>query len=297
MIEAHSNPRVSRRALAAGAAWSVPVVGLTSATPALAASYGPIITGNVCQLFYGKGDINKQEHSIFLGVTSSSGTIPAATVVSWTVCVDPITNPDGGTTWTLPTREYPQGTSATDTSGDWFFSYETATASPSIPGTALSIGASQTGAKCFVVKVTFNKARTTSFCAAIVWTDIYTLRPASTITITSNGYISGPAQGGGTGGLKYKAARRYPTTIKTSGRTPHIFQSKSGSQTCWPPVSTAVGMQSDGADDVVCYPAKPSGLTTPCSWNGKMCDSDPAGVCTPPYTAAVAGQTNIPQYC
>lgn len=245
----------SRRQVATGALWAVPTVVMSTAAPSLAAS-SAVITGKVCKLFYGSGTVNYQTHSIYWGVTSDTGTIPAGTVVKFTVIVDPSTNPDGLTGWDVPTNEYPAGYSVTSTAGPWYISYSPAR------GTAL------TGSQSFTVVITFNEAYVGSFCAASIWNDTFTLRPASTISI-SGATVTGAASAG-TSGLSYQAARRYPNSINSTGRLPHVFISKSGLQSCYPPVQWSIVLSKTGADNVTTYP---SGYTvpSPCTWDGLTC--------------------------
>lgn len=277
----------TRRTLAKGAAWSLPAVMVAVAAPAFAASQYPTVTGRVCQLFYGSGTTNVQTHSIFWGITSSSGVIPAGTIVSYKVCVTP---PSTSDTWTIPTNEYPSGYSPTATNGPWYISYRNATDTG-----AISSGTMQTGPQCFTVRVTFNQAYTGSFCAASIWNDTFTLRPASAIDITENGVIAGPAITGGPGTLKYTAARRYPKSINSSGRTPHYYTSKSGVQSCYPAVQYAVELSNTGADNVTCYPSG-TVVPTPCSWDGLGC-SGTTGLCAPRSGGPQSGQYTQPAQC
>lgn len=103
------NQGVSRRSLAAGAAWAVPAIAIASAAPAMALSAG--VQGSICRLFYGDGTINTQTHSMYLGVTTTNGIIPKDTVISWTVCVT------GGGSGTGGTNEYP--TTNYSANGSW----------------------------------------------------------------------------------------------------------------------------------------------------------------------------------
>ncbi|MFZ2503371.1 MAG: hypothetical protein WAW88_11935, partial [Nocardioides sp.] len=84
MTASETSGGMTRRSLARGAAWTLPVVAMAAPAPAFAAS-PPKITGTVCALFYGSGTINLQVHTITLGLTSDTGTIPAGTVMTWTV--------------------------------------------------------------------------------------------------------------------------------------------------------------------------------------------------------------------
>lgn len=290
----------SRRSLAKGAAWAVPTVALAAGAPAMAASPVPTTIGStVCDLFYGGGTVNQQTHSIFFSFTSTSGIIPAGTTVTQQVCVDPSTNPDGLRDWKIPTNTYPGGSTSTSTDGAWYIHYTTT------GGTPLTAGTTMTGAQCFNVLFTFNQdvSTTTMGCLnGIIWNDIYTLRPASTITVTSNTSVTGPTgvSAAASGSLGYRSARRVPTTINTAGRLSMKFTSKSGSQSCYPQVEMSQMLQSDGADDVVCYPSGTNITTSRCNWTdgtSTTCAASSTGLCTPPYKGAVSGQTTIPQMC
>ena len=247
--------KLSRRNVAATALWATPVVIASVPAPAMAAS-NVIITANVCELFYGSGTINVQTHSIYWGISSDTGTIPAGTVVTYSVTVDPTTNPDGLTDWEIPTNMYPGGYTVTSTNGPWYISYSPAR------GTAM------TGTQTFTVTITFNQDYVGNFCAASIWNDTYTLRPASTIT------ISGPTVTGalsaGSMGLKYRSARRYPTAINSTGRLPRVFQTKVGTQSCFPPVQYSILLSRTGFDNVTTYPSGTT-LTNPCAWDGLGC--------------------------
>lgn len=280
-----SRPQLSRRSVAKGAAWAVPVVAAASQAPALAAS-SDVITANVCQLFYGSASNSYQTHSIYWGISSSSGTIPAGTVVSYQVTVD--TSTASTTSWNIPSNEYPSGYTATDTTGPWYISYTPAR------GTAM------TGTQTFTVSVTFNQAYTGSFCAASVWTSgtSYNLASGATITIAGGTVTGGAgAVSAGASGLKYQSARRYPTSINSGGRSPQYFQSKSGVQTCYPPTQYSVLLSNTGFDNVTCYPTNtniPSAAR--CTWGTTSCSASPTGLCTPVSGGVQSGQLTT-SYC
>ena len=90
------------RSIAKGDAWATPAIAIGATAPAFAASaHKPTISGSICQLFYGSGTINQQTHSMYLGITTTTGTIPAGTTISWTICVS-----GGGGTSEVPTTNY-----------------------------------------------------------------------------------------------------------------------------------------------------------------------------------------------
>lgn len=277
---------ISRRSVAKGAMWSVPAVAVASAAPAMAVSGPATIGAAVCNLFYGTGTINNQYHTIFFQLSSNTGTIPAGSVITNQVCVDPSTDPAGGTTWNIPTSTYPAN-------NDFAISFTDSNGNPVSSGTQMS------GSQCFNVVFTFNNDVDPSKYGClngIVWNDVYQLRPASTITVTQNASVTGSTSAG-TGSVKYKASRRYPNTVNNNGRLPHTFINKSGTITCFTSVSSSQQLQSDGADDVVCYPTGTNITTARCTWGTSTCAPSTTGLCTPPYKGAVSGQTNIPAMC
>ncbi len=157
---------------------------------------------------------------------------------------------------------------------------------------------------CFTATITFNSERhgggsgsTVESAPALIWTDIYTIRPAATVTVTSNAPTNttpGAIVSAGSGTLSYTAARRHPGAINTTDRVPHTFLTKSGTQTCYPSVDSSQVLQSDGADDVVCFPSGTNITTAKCTWDGKFCNPSTSGLCTPPYKAAVSGRRRSP---
>ena len=260
---------VSRRSVAIGAAWAVPAVAFAGAAPAFAASRRTV-TGTICRLFYGSGTINYQVHSVYLGVTSSDGIIPAGTVLTWTFTVSGGGSGTGGNNL-IPTTNY-------SANGSWTMTLSQAT------GTAI------TGT--FTATLTFNADYNTgagpggTWCApALVWTDIYTIRPGASLSVTSTGSLP-TNKGTFTGGsLSYTVARRHPTSINTSGRTPHVNVSKSGAQACYPEIQWSRLLSYDGYDNVTTYPAGTT-VPNPCTWSVTSC-SGTTGLSTPRAGATV----------
>lgn len=231
----------------------------------------------VCSLFSGAGSTNYQTHQIYLGITSSSGVIPKGTKISWTICVS--ADPTGRIS-EVPSSNY-------SANGTWTLTFDQTSGTPIQGG-------------CFTETIEFSadlSIGTGAWCApSLLWTDIYGLYPESQISVTANA-PTGDITSGGQGTLVYEVAKRYPSAINTTGRKPHSYVSKSGTQTCYPEVGFSQLLQSDGADDVVCYPSGTTITTARCTWGGTMCNSSSTGLCTPPYKAAVSGQTNIPAMC
>lgn len=102
---------LSRRSLAKGAAWSVPVIAVGA--PAAYAAASATVTGSVCKIFYADGSISLQQMEVNLGLNFKKA-IPAGSVVTWTVTADrdisvpaPAYSPDDR--WTLETS-VPKGT-------------------------------------------------------------------------------------------------------------------------------------------------------------------------------------------
>lgn len=245
---------VSRRTIAKGAAWAVPAIAVASAAPAYAASR-QVLTTSVCQLFYGSGTVNYQTHSIYLGVTSDSGVVPAGTTLSWTVSMS-------GSGNEVPTTNY----SPNDI---WDISL-----SP----------AAGTVASTFTATLTFNQdleIGTGTWCdPALVWTNVYAIRPATSVTVSSDGAVGGGAGTVSPGGLTYTVAKRHPTSVNQSGRSPHVYTSRSGVQACWPEIQYSRLITSNGKDNVTTYPAGTAVTTTPCTWNGTSCTGT-SGTSTP----------------
>lgn len=284
---------ISRRNVAKGAAWGVPALTIAAAAPSMAASGAAAVTvsSKVCNLFYGSGTINDQAHNIYFDFTSSTGTIPAGTVITHQVCVDPSTDPAGGTTWNIPTNNYPVGNGQT-----WNITYTDTAGNPLPSGTAMS------GKQCFNVLYTFTGDTLTSnlgCVTGIIWSGSGTFRPASTVTVSTDTAVSGPTgvSSGGAGSLSYKASKRYPANVNNQTRLPHYFNAKSGVQTCYPSVSSSQALTSDGFDDVVCYPSGTAITTARCNWGPTFCTANANGLCTPPQKTGVAGQTDIPAMC
>lgn len=273
---------ISRRRLAAGVAWSVPAVALATAAPSFATSRNAI-GSSICALYYGAGDLNTQTHSIYLGISATEGKIPAGTTLTWTI------NVTGGGPGTGGTNEVP--TTNYSDNNMWKLTLS------QTPGDAIAGGS-------FTATITFNTdyqlpTGTATWCGpALVWTNIYSIRPGATVTVTTSGSV--PTNGGaytGPGSLKYNVAKRAPTGVNVGGRVPHVFLSKSGKQACYPEVRMSQLMENDGADDVVTYPAG-TNITTPrCNWGGTTCFANATGLSTPPYKSPQAGQLNIPAMC
>lgn len=278
--------KISRRTLAKGAAWAIPAVTVVGAVPAFAASGGPTVSGSICRLFYGDGTINYQTHSIYLGITTSTGIIPAGTTISWTIAVS------GGGAGTGGTNEVP--TTNYSANGSWTLSLDQTSGNAIVGG-------------MFTVTIHFNTDYTTgagpggTWCnAALVWTDIYSLRPGASISVSSNAPTGSGIVSGGSGTLSYTVARRHPTSVNTTGRTPHIYISKSGTQACYPGIGYSRLLNTNGTDNVTTYPAGTTLPTSsnPCTWDGRFCWSATGGLSTPAYLGgAASGQYDTPQVC
>lgn len=80
--------QVSRRTVAKGAAWSVPAVTLAGAAPAMAASAVANVGGFICEIHNGTGNINNEgTYTVNLGFSSTTGTVPKGTVLTYTFSV------------------------------------------------------------------------------------------------------------------------------------------------------------------------------------------------------------------
>lgn len=270
---------VSRRAVAQGLAWSVPAVAATAAAPAFAAS-PTTVGGSACSLFYGAGGTNNQTHEVSLGVTSTTGIIPAGTVLTWTITVG--ADPSGRTSG-VPTTNY----SANDL---WDL-----TLSPSTG----SIG-TLTATMRFNQDYNYGNPGGTWCAAQLVWNDTFILRPRAPMTVTSNGATTAPAgvTSAGTGTLAYTVAKRHPNSVNTTGRQPHVYTSKSGTQECYPAIGYSRVLNSNGTDNVTTYPA---GVTPPGdrgAWDGRYAWPNATGQSSPAYRAgAASGQWNQPAVC
>ncbi len=201
---------LSRRTLAKGAAWSVPVIAASAVAPAYAASR-TIVGGTVCDLFYAAGaSTNYQGHELQLGVTSNDGTVPAGTVITWTVGMS------GGSAMEVPSTNY----SRNDL---WELSLSPA------PGT-------QTSSFTVTLRVNQTMAVDQLNCTPkLIWTSVYSIEGGTTVNISST--TTGDNIAGGTpSSLSYRVAERHPTGVNQSGRTAHVYLSKSGGQTCYPAI-------------------------------------------------------------
>lgn len=223
---------VSRRRVVTAGAWATPLVAIAVAAPAAAAStLQTRVSGTICRLDYGKGELSYQRHGISLGLESSTGSVPAGTVFVWSVIMsDPVTGAKAINA--VPTLEY-------SPSEAW-----TLTASPD----------EGKKASAFSVILTANRDITSPWCGPrMVWTDLsrYRLRPGTRI------YISSSSTGPGTDpvdvGLEYTVAKRHPSRINDAGREPHNFLSKIGTQTCYPAIQYTRLLDKDGYDNVTCY--------------------------------------------
>lgn len=229
---------VSRRTLAKGAAWSLPTIALGVAAPAYAAStdvYGPTI----CSLFYPAGaSTSYQGLQVYLGVYSTSTVIPKGTEFAWTVTMS------GGSNNEVPTLNYSQNSrwslGVSPVSGSLAPSF-------TVHLRVLQDGVTQSELNCN---------------PALIWNDTYTIYPGSRVSIQGTTTISDPSLGQAkTSSLEFNVAKRYPTSVNTTGRRPHRYLSKSGLQTCYPEIkyvmtaaSNASTCGDDGNDTSTTYP-------------------------------------------
>lgn len=264
--------QLSRRTVAAGLAWSVPTLAAVSAAPAFAVSPRLNPPGAACKLFYGTGTINAQEHSIFFGIPSTNGEVPAGTTVYWTITMSGGIGTGGANE--VPTLEY-------SPSNEW-----TLTTDP-VAGTVAS---------SFTVTFVANRAipaPSGTWCGPrAIWnTTDYTLRPGAAITISSTGSLLNPTTKKwepASSGLSYNVAKRHPNNVNTAGRAPHVYKSKSGIQACYPPIQYSRVLNTNGTDNVTTYPA---GVTPPGSrgtWDGKFNQPSATGQSSPAYVAGAA---------
>lgn len=251
---------LSRRTLAKGAAWSVPVIAVSAPAWAAAASR-TVVGASICSLFYGSTtSVNYEVHSIYLGVTATDNLIPAGTTFTWTVTMS-------GSGNEVPTLNYSQNNS-------W-----TLSTSPA-PGDVAS---------SFTVTLRTNTAVSASSinCApALVWNDIYSIKPATTVTISTK--VTGTNLGGTTPStLSYTVAKRTLTGINETGRRAHIYLSKSGGQTCYPTIR---------------YTLNAASQKNSCGASGSINSTStiyPDGSCAQIVSTAaqVGSQANIAQKC
>ena len=232
-----SETTIDRRTVAQGTLWAVPVIMAAASAPAFAASPG-VVSAGICGLFYGGGTINSQTHSIFLSV-EGTGTIKKGTTVTWNVSVT------GGGSGTGGTNMVPNLTYSAD-------NIYTLTTTP----------ASGTPVSSFTVTLTVNQDTDAGNlgCDAgirLVWTDTTTIRPGATVSISgsSNQPTSQKSS------LSYTVAKRWPNSVNSAGRTPHVYLSKSGAQTCYPSIQWSRVLPKDGYDNVTCYGSASTGCT------------------------------------
>lgn len=252
---------LSRRTLAKGAAWSVPVIAMSA--PAWAASASrTVVSASVCSLYYGSTtSTNYEIHSIYLGVSATDNVIPARTTFRWTVTMS-------GTGNEVPTLNYSQN-------NPWSL-----TTSPA-PGTVAS---------SFTVTLRTNTEVTASAisCApALVWNSNYSIKPETTVTISTSVTSAGTLGGTPPASLSYTVAKRTPTGVNNSGRRAHIYRSKSGAQTCYPEIRYTLN---SAAQNDICGS---SGVTNSTS------TVYPDGSCAQivARSADVGSQANIAQKC
>lgn len=223
---------LSRRSLVKGSAWAAPVVIASSTIPAYAAS-ASIVSGTVCSLFYGAGaSTNYQVHSLSLGVTSSTGAIPKGTQITWSFTMS------GTNVMEVPTTNY-------SANSRWSLNV-----SPS-SGTAATTFTVTLQAN---VDLTVNEINCTP---RLIWNDTYSVKGGTTISMTSS--VTGASSTASS--LRYTVANRYPTSVNSAGRTPHIYLSKAGSQLCYPDIQYVITAASklttcgvDGNDTSTTYP-------------------------------------------
>lgn len=202
---------ISRRNLTKGAAWASPVILATAVTPAYAASQIPTVTGFVDSLFYDPGTTTYQDHRMRLGVSSSTGTVPAGTTITWTI------NASGTTGNAAPAL---------------FFGADTAwslTISP-VAGTKT--------ASTFVITLITNAdvaaSTLTGGAIQVVWNRTYQIKPKTVLSVSST--TTGSKVNGLPSALKYTVAKRMPATASDATRTAHIYTSRSGTQANYPSI-------------------------------------------------------------
>lgn len=202
---------ISRRNLAQGAAWASPVILATAGTPSYAASQIPTVTGFVDSLFYDPGTTTYQDHRMRLGVSSSTGTVPAGTTITWTI------NASGTTGNAAPTLFY-------STNPAW-----TLTISP-----AAGTKTASTFVITLVTSADVAASTLTGGRIQVVWNRTYQLKPKTVLSISST--TTGSKVNGLPSALKYTVAKRMPTTVTDGTRTAHIYTSRSGTQSFYPSI-------------------------------------------------------------
>lgn len=218
---------LSRRTLAKGAAWSVPVVAAAATVPALAVSPTKVVpSGKICRLYFGGGSVNAQTTSVYLSVDdTATGYVPAHSTITWTFTASSAT---------LPSTNYP-------TNGGWALS-RVATAN----GFTVTL---TTGNDPVAVSAINCQAR-------LIWdgsSDVNSARitPKSTLSYTSQ--QNTPANS-----LAFTIPRRYGTSVNDNNRTPLIFTSSDDK--CYPEVqwSNIGNASTSHKDNLTDYPDKKS---------------------------------------
>lgn len=273
MNESTSRTNVSRRTIAKGAAWAVPAIAVASAAPAYAASRPTVVAASVCSLFYGSGTVNYQTHTINLGVTSSTGVIPAGTTLTWTVSMS-------GSDNEVPTTNYSQN-------NIWTLSLSQASG---------AVATSFTATLTFNQDYTLPDGANSTWCApGLVWTNIYSIRPATTVSVSTSGTV-GDSGSLNPGQLTYDVAKRYDSS--SSNPIPHIYTTKSGSQACWPSIQYSRVLSANGRDNVTTYPTDVIPPGSRCTWADYRCNSSATGQSSPAYVAGpFADQFVQPAVC
>lgn len=221
------NSNLSRRKLAAGAAWAVPAVMVASTVPAMAVSKDKIPNlpvGNICYLFYSGGTNSAQGHAIHFGAVANGDKIPAGAVLRWTITAD--------REITVPPCDYTPS------------KFWTAEVSPT-PGTR---------ATSFTLTITFledtpAESGTNYWCGPkVTWNPSdYPIPPQTRLTITSTNNADQKNT------LVYEVAKRYPSSVNKPGRVPHKYLSKDG-LACYPMIRWSSEITRIGYDDLTLYP-------------------------------------------
>lgn len=207
---------VSRRQLAKGAAWSVPVAA-ASAVPAMAASPNDMTKLSICKLHYGSGDINT--NPLHIHIQPSNGRMDKGDSITCELTVD------DSTRYTDLGIYKPQNSTAPNLTyagnSDWTLQL---TPGPAVNG----------GTKKYTLTLTANRSFNMNNygCFQVLqWTD------GNTGNVIANGATVTFSDSSGNTLLKWQTPRRRPNTATKSYTRAMKFISKGGSQTCYPIVA------------------------------------------------------------
>lgn len=239
-------PKVSRRTVAKGVAWSVPAVAAAQAVPSFAASgnrESNAVGGSVCEIFYGGGSQSTQRMSVYLmidytkistGTATSPQVIPAGTTVTWNVTMDASTSYSAVAKYTqVPNVNYSK-------KSDWKLTVNPKSGTNTSSFTVTWTANQDVNPSAF--KCNCNDGAQNEQLPALIWPDSGgpQISPGVTVTVSSTSSVPAKKDSSGnivdgatqTSSLSWKVPRRRSTSKAVDYAT--VYLSKSGQQTKWP---------------------------------------------------------------